>query len=156
LGLVVASPTFQKALGTILDSLQICPPRPIQLAIAPILASLRPGVIETALALQARRELFKAHLPAKWVIGSIGGYFAFARHPFPGHGSAEVCQRLAEELGVVLLPATFFCDPKLEEKSDDRWIRFSVANCDDARVREVCARLTQCEAVFGWKTELES
>ncbi|KAJ7839011.1 pyridoxal phosphate-dependent transferase [Mycena olivaceomarginata] len=151
LGLVVASPTFQKALGTILDSLQICPPRPIQLAIAPILASLRPGVIETALALETRRELFRTHIPPGWVVGSIGGYFAFVRHPFPGHGSAEVCQRLAEELGILLLPAAFFCGEL--DKADDRWIRFSVANCDDDRVREVCARLTKCGEVLGWESD---
>lgn len=151
LGLVVASPTFQKALGTILDSLQICPPRPIQLAIAPILASLRPGIIETALALETRRELFRTHIPPGWVVGSIGGYFAFVRHPFPGHGSAEVCQRLAEELGILLLPAAFFCGEL--DKADDRWIRFSVANCDDDRVREVCARLTKCGEVLGWESD---
>ncbi|KAF7367118.1 Aspartate aminotransferase [Mycena sanguinolenta] len=151
LGLVVASPTFHTSLGKVLDTLQICPPRPIQLAIAPILASLRPGVIQTALALEARREIFRAHLPPGWSIGSIGGYFAFVRHPFPGHGSAEVCQRLAEELGIVVLPAAFFA-AELDE-SEDRWIRFSVANCDDDRVRAVCARLTKCEAVFGWEKE---
>ncbi|KAJ7611438.1 pyridoxal phosphate-dependent transferase [Mycena polygramma] len=150
LGLVVAAPPFQKALGTILDSLQICPPRPIQLAIAPILASLRPGIVKTARALEARRELFKAHLPASWIIGSIGGYFAFVRHPFAGHGSVEVCRRLAEELGVLLLPAAFFCGAL--DEAEDRWIRFSVANCDDARVREVCERLTLCEEVYGWKS----
>ncbi|KAJ6471357.1 pyridoxal phosphate-dependent transferase [Mycena sanguinolenta] len=151
LGLVVASPNFHTALGKVLDTLQICPPRPIQLAIAPILASLRPGVVQTALALEARREIFRAHLPPGWVIGSIGGYFAFVRHPFPGHGSAEVAQQLAEELGVVVLPAAFFA-AELDE-ADDRWIRFSVANCDDDRVRAVCARLTKCEAVFGWEKE---
>ncbi|KAF8199285.1 pyridoxal phosphate-dependent transferase [Mycena galopus ATCC 62051] len=151
LGLVVASPTFQKALGTILDSLQICAPRPIQLAIAPILVSLRPGVIATALALETRRELFRTHLPTGWTVGSIGGYFAFVRHPFPGHGSTEVCQRLAEELGIVLLPAAFF--GAALDKSDDRWIRFSVANCDDDRIREVCARLTKCGAAFGWESD---
>ncbi|KAJ7035949.1 pyridoxal phosphate-dependent transferase [Mycena alexandri] len=123
------------------------------LAIAPILASLRPGIVETALGLQARRELFKNALPPGWVVGAIGGYFAWTRHPFPGRGSAEVCQRLAEELGVVLLPAAFFCDESNLDKSDDRWIRFSVANCDDDRVRAVCARLTQCGALFGWESD---
>ncbi|KAJ6545387.1 pyridoxal phosphate-dependent transferase [Mycena capillaripes] len=164
LGLVVASPTFQKALITILDSIQICPPRPIQLALAApgLLASLRPGVIETARALQIRRELFRAHLPEGWVVSSMGGYFAFVRHPFRGRGSEEVCRRLAEELGVLLLPAAFFCPAKAEDEvaelekekekgdDDDRWIRFSVANCDDERVREVCERLRLCEDVFGW------
>ncbi|KAJ7657050.1 pyridoxal phosphate-dependent transferase [Mycena rosella] len=152
LGLVVASPTFQTALGTILDSLQICPPRPIQLALAPILASLRPGIAETALALQARRALFTQYLPGGWRVGSIGGYFAFVRHPFPGRGSAEVCQRLAEEMGVILLPAAFFCEATVD-RAEDRWIRFSVANCDDERICEVCARLERCGEVLGWQGE---
>ncbi|KAJ7175212.1 pyridoxal phosphate-dependent transferase [Mycena crocata] len=153
LGLVVASPSFQNALNTILDSLQICAPRPIQLALAPLLASLRPGVREIAKDLEARRALFAGNLPAGWRIGSIGGYFAFVRHPFVGLGSQEICRRLSEELGVVLLPAAFFCDSATLETAEDRWIRFSVANCDDDRVREVCARLEKCEAVFGWKME---
>ncbi|KAJ7452218.1 pyridoxal phosphate-dependent transferase [Mycena latifolia] len=151
LGLVVASPEFHKALGTVLDSLQICPPRPIQLALAPILGSLRSGIIQIALDIQARRELFKQHLPTGWRIGSIGGYFAFVRHPFPGRGSLEVCQQLAGELGVVLLPAAFFY-PEVDQETD-RWIRFSVANCDDEKVRQVCARLEHCEAIFGWQKD---
>ncbi|KAJ7440272.1 pyridoxal phosphate-dependent transferase [Mycena latifolia] len=140
-----------KALGTILDSLQIYPPRPIQLALTPILGFLRAGIIQTALDVQARRELFKQHLPAGGRIGSIGGYFAFVRHPFPGRGSLEVCQQLAEELGVMLLPAAFFY-PEVDQETN-RWIRFSVANCDDEKVRQVCARLERCEAVFGWQKE---
>ncbi|KAJ6603259.1 pyridoxal phosphate-dependent transferase [Mycena vulgaris] len=153
LGLVAAAPTFQKALGTILDSVQICPPRPIQLALAPLLASLRPGVVDTARALEARRALFARHLPAGWAVGSIGGYFAFVRHPFAGRGSAEVCERLAAELGVILLPAAFFTEPE-GDKADDRWIRFSVANCEDESILEVCKRLEGCGAVFGWEIEM--
>ncbi|KAJ7119710.1 pyridoxal phosphate-dependent transferase [Mycena epipterygia] len=153
LGLVVGSPQFQKGLGTILDSLQICPPRPIQLALAPILGSLRPGIVQTALALEARRALFRAHLPAGWSIGSIGGYFAFVRHPFAGRGSAAVCKRLAEELGVVLLPAAFFCNTAKMSAAEDQWIRFSVANCDDERILEVCKRLEHCGEIFGWEKE---
>ncbi|KAJ7437214.1 pyridoxal phosphate-dependent transferase [Mycena galericulata] len=167
LGLVVASPAFQTPLGTILDSLQICPPRPIQLALAPLLASLRPGVLATAHTLAARRALFQAALPKAWAVGSIGAYFAFVRHPFPGRGSTEVCRRLAEEMGVVLLPAAFFGssfgDPaattpplagaRAGDKDEDRWIRFSVASCDEMQIRAVCARLERCEALFGWERE---
>ncbi|KAJ7291808.1 pyridoxal phosphate-dependent transferase [Mycena rebaudengoi] len=151
LGLVVASPAFQKGLGKVLDTIQICPPRPIQLAIAPLLASLRPGILETSLDLQKRREFFKAQLPAGWKLGALGGYFAFVRHPFEGVGSAELCQRLAEDMGIILLPAAFFSDPSTT--SDDRWIRFSVANCDEGKIRDVCQRLERCEAAFGWRRE---
>ncbi|KAJ7466299.1 pyridoxal phosphate-dependent transferase [Mycena latifolia] len=131
LGLVVASTELHRALSIVLDSLQICPPRPIQLALAPILGSLRAGIIQTALDVQARRELFQQHLPAGWRIGSLGGCFAFVRHPFPGRGSLEVCQQLAGELGVVLLPAAFFYPE--EDQETDRWIRFSIASCDDEK-----------------------
>jgi aspartate/methionine/tyrosine aminotransferase len=153
LGLVVASPTFQTALGTVLDTLQICPPRPIQLALAPLLASLRPGIRDTASALQARRALFTRLLPQGWVVASIGAYYAFVRHPFLQRGSAEVCERLAAEMGVVLLPAAFFQNSS-DPRADDRYIRFSVANCNDERIREVCARLERCAAIFGWQTEM--
>ncbi|KAJ7784952.1 pyridoxal phosphate-dependent transferase [Mycena maculata] len=149
LGLVVAAPAFQTALGMVLDSLQICPPRPIQLALAPLLASLRPGLRDTALGLQARRALFQSCLPQGWEVGSIGAYFAFVRHPFAGRGSKEVCERLAGEMGVVLLPAAFFCDA--DALREDRWIRFSVANCGEQGIRSVCKRLGECAAVFGWE-----
>ncbi|KAJ7136280.1 pyridoxal phosphate-dependent transferase [Mycena filopes] len=148
LGLVAASPPFQKALGTVLDSLQICAPRPIQLALAPILGSLRPGILATARALQARRAAFVEALPRGWSVGSIGAYFAFVRHPFEGRGSEEVCARLAEQVGVVLLPAAFFCDGVGEGDGEDRWIRFSVANRDEDGIREVCRRLAGCGALF--------
>ncbi|KAK7007567.1 aspartate aminotransferase [Favolaschia claudopus] len=155
LGLVAASPLFlQSALLTVLDSLQICAPRPIQLALAPILPSLRLGIIDTAKDLASRRELFERHLPPGWRVGSIGGYFAFVGHPFRGKGAKEVCRRLAEEMGVVLLPADFFTPVKDGEGEDEeRWIRFSVANCDERRILEVCQRLGKCAALFGWESD---
>ncbi|KAJ7187511.1 pyridoxal phosphate-dependent transferase [Mycena pura] len=151
LGLVVAGPAFQKPLRTVLDTLQICPPRPIQRALAPILGALRPGVADTARTLAARHAVFAAHLPAGWAIRSSGAYYAFVRHPFAGRASADVCRRIAAELGVVLLPGAFFCDAAGLTAADDRWVRFSVANCDDARIRAACERLALCEDVFGWE-----
>ena len=65
----------------------------------------------------------------------------------------EVCRRLAQEVGVVTLPAGFF-GPKAEEnasvREEDRWIRFSVANVDDRKVELVCERLEESETQFGW------
>ncbi|CAK5282496.1 unnamed protein product [Mycena citricolor] len=139
LGLVAASPAFHMTgLHTILDSLQICAPVPPQLALGPILADLRPGVLAMAESLARRRQVFVDNLPEGWTVGSIGGYFAFVRHPFEGMGSVEVCRRLATEIGVVLLPGAFFQDLDAEE---DRWIRFSVANCGEEGIIAVCERL---------------
>lgn len=72
-------------------------------------------------------------------------------------------------MGVITLPAEFFCPAKVknteewnvESKSmeniipsdDDMWIRFSVANVDDEKVKRVCERLAECEERFGWEVD---
>ncbi|KAJ7059476.1 pyridoxal phosphate-dependent transferase [Mycena amicta] len=155
LGLIVASPVFQQSLGKVLDTMQICAPRPIQLALAPLLAAgaLRPTIQHTAEVINARHQLFRAHLPLEWKVGSSGGYFAFVRHPFVGSGSVEVCERLAREMGVLLLPGAFFRDVDVgasDDVEEDRWIRFSVANCQEDGILGVCKRLAVCAEEFGW------
>lgn len=75
-------------------------------------------------------------------------------------GATEVAKRLAEEMGVLSLPAGFF-GPRAgmtsgkggKEHIEDRWIRFSVANVDDDKVKHVCERLKESETVFGWRLE---
>ncbi|KAG5638509.1 hypothetical protein H0H81_012314, partial [Sphagnurus paluster] len=156
LGAIAGSPVLLDKIRTVLDCLQICAPRPFQIALTPLLPTLRPYIRETAIAIQARHELFRHLLPARWKIGSQGGYFAFVKHPFRGITSLEVSKRLAMELGVVTLPSAFFC----EEESGDlatwdkaRWIRFSVANVDDEKVKKICLRLAEAESVFQWELD---
>jgi hypothetical protein len=71
------------------------------------------------------------------------------------------------EAGVVTLPAEFFCQERMIARGDagslvatetdadpddnDTWIRFSVANVDDAQIQKVCERLAESEESFGWK-----
>jgi len=125
----------------------------------PTLSALRPDIQSTALAVQARQRLFKSTLEKeapKWKILSQGAYFAFVQHPFPGHGSEEVCRSLMEEVGVRLLPGAFFFDKvDMKENDLDRYIRFSVANVSDDKVVEVCKRLKEAERIFqeefGWE-----
>ncbi|KAG6833254.1 hypothetical protein H0H93_013300, partial [Arthromyces matolae] len=157
LGAISASPELLKEVKTVLDCLQICTPRPIQLALAPLLSAMRPFIRESADAIHARHRLFREMLPPRWKIATQGGYYAFVEHPFKGISSLEVCKRLAMELGVVSLPSTFFC-----EAGDDggdsgwkklKWIRFSVANVDNEKVKRVCERLAESEEVFGWEIE---
>ncbi|KIJ59636.1 hypothetical protein HYDPIDRAFT_118257 [Hydnomerulius pinastri MD-312] len=159
LGLVAASPDLLQHVTTTLDCLQICAPRPPQLALAnsSLLSELRGSIQESAKALRLRHEIFKRSLPAGWTIGSQGGYFAFVKHPFRNVSSLDFCQRLAEELGILVLPIQFFCHELdesqrralgLAEEGWDRWIRFSVANVDDEKVMRVCERLRECGALF--------
>lgn len=164
LGLIAASPDFLKHITTTLDCLQICAPRPPQVALASpgLLPTLRQSIQANAQALKLRHEIFRTHLPPGWTIGSQGGYFAFVKHPFVGTPAITLCQRLAEELGVLTLPVQFFCDgnvgsaPELfgQSKMDwERWIRFSVANVSDDMVKQVCGRLHECGEHLGLKAE---
>jgi aspartate/methionine/tyrosine aminotransferase len=153
LGAIIASPPLLTQIKTVLDCLQICPPRPLQLALAPLLLSIKPFIQDTARAISHRHALFKEVLPKTWKVGSQGGYYAFVKHPFVGVSSLDVSRRLAEDLGVVTLPSAFFDEEG--EKGEDlwerrRWIRFSVANVDDEKVKQVCERLKLAEDRFGW------
>ncbi|TFY62408.1 hypothetical protein EVG20_g6719 [Dentipellis fragilis] len=156
LGAIVASPALQQYIHTVLDCMQICPPRPVQLALAPLMPSFRPFIHASAEALKGRHDLFRANLPPPWKIGAQGGFFAFVRHPFKGMGATEVCQRLAEEWGIVLLPAEFFGSSAAgvaSEPDDDRWIRFAVANVDDDKIRMVCERLKDHLREAAWELD---
>ncbi|KAI1783324.1 PLP-dependent transferase [Ganoderma leucocontextum] len=156
LGLICVSPDVIPSLNKVLDNMQICAPRPPQVALARLVPSLRPFVRDTAEAVAHRHTLFRERLPPRWKIGSQGGYYAFVRHPFAGMRANEVCKRLAQELGVVTLPAGFF-GPGGEENAtvtdEDRWVRFSVANVDDRKVELVCQRLAESELKFGWSLD---
>lgn len=150
MGLICASPALIPHINAALDSIQICAPRPPQVALAPLLPSLRPFVRAAADAVAHRHTLFAQCLPPRWHIGSHGGYYAFVRHPFVRVHANEVCRRLAAELGVVSLPSGFF-GPTQEPQSPERWIRFSVANVSDEKIKLVCERLKESEEVFGWE-----
>ena len=172
LGAIAASPDLLNGIRSILDTLQICAPRPIQLALAPLLPGLRTFVQDMAIKLHSRHALFKSHLPSGWTVGAQGGYFAFVRHPYLRVKAQDVSRRLAEEMGVVTLPAGFFSVDKPEVAEEDlnpvwdaleqveevdeseRWIRFSVANIDDQKVVSVCGRLGTCATTFGWENEV--
>lgn len=158
LGAIVAPPEVLEQVKTVLDCIQICAPRHIQLALHPLLPELRPFIRETAQSIVHRHELFKSHLPESWKIVSQGAYYAFVQHPFKGVSATEVSRRMAIEEGIVTLPAGFFMPIQPSTKDElldhqDRWIRFSVANVDDDKVRKVCARLKELETTFGWELQ---
>ncbi|KAF9461939.1 PLP-dependent transferase [Collybia nuda] len=158
LGAIIASPLVLKKVNTVLDCIQICPPRPLQLALSSLLPTIRPFIHETAIAIRNRHALFRDSLPPRWKVGAQGGYFAFVRHPFIGISSLEVSKRLAMEIGVITLPSTFFCEEEGQAEAEivwdqGRWIRFSVANVDDEKVKKVCERLGESETAFGWVLE---
>ncbi|KAJ3723431.1 pyridoxal phosphate-dependent transferase [Lentinula raphanica] len=144
-----------------------------------VLAALKSDILSTSLAIHARQRLFKDTLEKEapnWKVVSQGAYYAFVQHPFPSQSSEDVCQKLVEEVGVRVLPGSFFFDKDLDitgtgtssfssMKSQpelnsglsdslsklnelDRYIRFSVANVSDEKVVKVCRMLGEAEGVF--------
>lgn len=146
LGAIAACSSHAPSLVKILDTLQICPAVPGQLALASTMASLRPSIQTIAASIAERQKLFKRSVPEGWKVGAQGGFFAFVKHPFKDVTSSEVCMRMAQEGGLVTLPDEFFT----MDGEGDRWIRFSIANVGEADILEACRRMGGCEQQFGW------
>jgi len=153
LGTVIASPEMIGHINTVLDCMLICAPRAIQLALAETIVDLRPFIMNNASALTSRHAAFRAHLPKEWKIGSQGGYFAFVRHPFKNIPAIQVSERLAVETGVMTLPAEFFLSEEDSKGESGRWVRFSVVNVDEEKVKTVCQRLSQIQETYGWEMD---
>ncbi|KAL5634777.1 hypothetical protein ACGC1H_002716 [Rhizoctonia solani] len=103
LGALVADSSVINEVEKILDCMQICPARPLQLALAPLLPSLRQDLAEQSAKLSKRQEVFRDTLNGSgWEVGASGAYFAIVKHPFKGVSGVEICKRLASECGVVV------------------------------------------------------
>ncbi|KAF8306923.1 PLP-dependent transferase [Clavulina sp. PMI_390] len=144
LGAIVASPVVLEQVRKVLDCIQICPPKAIQLALcAPasasppgtsensVIASLRPTLLTTARNLQQRQRIFrKALIDSPYRVEGGNGYYAFVQIPStmiaqlvsdPGRTpSADTgvvfCREFARKHGVVCLPASFFAIQTLSKE----------------------------------------
>lgn len=124
LGTIIAGRPVVAALAKIMDNLQICAPRPPQVAVAralPVLGAWKEG---NRGRIAGRADALRAVLRALpgWHVESIGAYFAFIRHPFAELGSTRAAERLATDLGILTLPGAFF------GKGLDRFLRLAFAN----------------------------
>ncbi|CUA68461.1 hypothetical protein RSOLAG22IIIB_03498 [Rhizoctonia solani] len=150
LGALVADKSVINEVEKILDCMQICPARPLQLALAPLLPSLRDDLAEQSAKLSKRQEIFHDTLKGSgWEIGASGAYFAIIKHPFKGVSGVEVCKRLASECGVVLLPLANFA-PSNDLAWDD-WMRVSVANVGEEVLREAAVRIRGSGKALGYE-----
>ncbi|KDN48768.1 hypothetical protein RSAG8_02755, partial [Rhizoctonia solani AG-8 WAC10335] len=150
LGALVADGSVINEVEKILDCMQICPARPLQLALAPLLPSLRQDLAEQSAKLSKRQEIFHDTLKGSgWQVGASGAYFAIVKHPFNGVSGVEVCKRLASECGVVLLPLANFAP--LGDLAWDNWMRVSVANVGEEALREAATRIRQSGKALGYE-----
>ena len=120
----------------VLDCLHICPQRPAQRALAWAVDGLRGWRLDNRAEMAGRAALVRerfAALPG-WRIDSLGAYFAYVRHPFPGASAWAVAERLAREHGVLLLPAPAFA-------GSEEHLRVSFANVDAGGIAALADRL---------------
>ncbi len=137
-GAVTAGEAVITEIAKVMDNLQICAPRAPQTAIArglPALAEWREGNrVEIARRAEALSETMAA--VADWRLDAVGAYFGFVRHPFAGHSSQAVAEKLAKERGVVTIPGEYF------GAGLARYLRFAFANADADTLRGLRERLT--------------
>ncbi|SSC71703.1 unnamed protein product [Ciceribacter sp. T2.26MG-112.2] len=137
LGAVTAGPDAVAEIAKVMDNLQICAPRAPQAAVARAIPALKDWRNDNRAEIANRAETLRAvmaKLP-DWKMDSIGAYFAFIRHPFPGTPSAEVAEKLAKEAGVVCIPGAYFGE------GQENYLRFAFANADSKTIATLANRL---------------
>jgi aspartate/methionine/tyrosine aminotransferase len=109
-GTVTADAGLIGQLAKILDCIQICAPRTAQGALPWAIDGLRDWREANRAEINRRIDTFRHALGPvpEWTIASVGAYFAYLRHPFPGRTAQEVAERLAVERGVLCLPGSYF------------------------------------------------
>jgi aspartate/methionine/tyrosine aminotransferase len=124
-------------IAKILDCLQICAPRTAQLVLPWAIAALAEWREANRAEILARADAFHAAIGAveRWRICSIGAYFAYLEHPYPGRTGAEVAEFLARQRGVLALPGSYF------GAGQEQFLRVAFANVGAAEIAALPARL---------------
>ncbi len=125
LGAITAGRAVLAEIGKILDCMQICPARAGQIALAPAIPALADWRERNRREIVARAAAFqKAIAPTSWRVDSVGAYFAYVAHPFPGQAASVVARALAEGRGVLGLPGSYF------GARQETHLRIAFANAD--------------------------
>ncbi len=129
---MIASRGVLGELGKVLDTLQICPARTGQIALAEEMEGLSGWIAANRQMINARARAFRAAVAAvpNFRIERIGAYFAYVRHGFAGpRGSEEVAKALAMRHGVWLIAG------QLVRPGQEQHLRFAFANADAETLR---------------------
>lgn len=124
LGAMICPPNIALDVIKVQDCVQICPPRAAQIAVTWGLQHLAGWRSDMRSFFRDRIDAFQSAMRSapEWKIDSIGGYFAYLRHPFDGMPAVEVAKKLARQNGLLLLPGSFF------GPGQERHLRISIGN----------------------------
>ena len=120
-----------------MDCVAICAPRLGQEAALYGLGNLLPWARRNTEGLKARADMLGSGLNRsnRWRLVSIGAYFAYVEHPFPGERATDVCKRLADGENLLTIPGDMF------GAGQDRFVRLAFANVADDKIPAVLERL---------------
>jgi aspartate/methionine/tyrosine aminotransferase len=121
----------------VLDTMQICPPRAPQAALAWAIEAMRDWRAGNRDIMAARADALRtaATRLQGWQLDALGGYFAYLRLPESAPGAMAEAERLATERGLITLPGPFF------GPGQERHLRLAFANVDTDVIAGVPDRL---------------
>lgn len=137
LGAAVAGAELVQQFMKVLDCMHICPQRAGQAALRWAIDALpdwRDANRRTINARAATMQRAIQRLP-EWRLESLGAYFAYIRHPFPGTPAAEVAEALAVERGALCLPGSAF------GPGQEQHLRIAFANTGTDAIPQVADRM---------------
>lgn len=137
LGALIGSEELVHEVTKVMDNLQICAPRPPQIAVSQSLTQLESWRLKNRKEIAARAKTLQqvmTDLP-DWKISAIGAYFSYIRHPFEGAPSVDVAKGLAQSRGILCVPGEFF------GQNQEQYLRIAFANADQNTLRELPKRL---------------
>lgn len=141
LGAMLVGKALASQVNKVIDTLQICPPRPPQGPLAWAIGALADWRAANTREIFARAEAFREavqHAPG-FRLEAIGAYFAYLRHPFPEMPAPAVARRLVEEFGILCLSGTYF------GAGQEQHLRIAFANAGVPALRDVGPRLRAFE-----------
>ncbi|MGK9170014.1 aminotransferase [Inquilinus limosus] len=137
-GALTAGPALMAQVEKAMDCVAICAPRIGQEAALFGLEQLDGWVRSNTASMRERATVFRAALSGLegWRLVSLGAFFAYLEHPFPGREAVAVARGLALEQNVLTLPGSMF------GPGQDRFLRVAFANVGSDAAPIVADRLT--------------
>jgi aspartate/methionine/tyrosine aminotransferase len=137
LGAITAPARIMDGLAKVLDTIQICPPRVGQIALAGAIPRTLAWREQNRRAIAERAAAFREAMRPlnSWQAASVGAYFAYVKPPESEGGAAALARRMAVENGVLALPGSYF------GPGQESWLRIAFANADLASLSQLSERL---------------
>jgi aspartate/methionine/tyrosine aminotransferase len=137
-GALVGSADLNREVAKLLDCVAICAPRIGQEAAWAGLTTARDWRRDRALDVAHRRRWFSEAMesrPGGFELESVGGFFAWVRHPFVGRRTEDLVRDLVARCDALVMPGTAFMP------EDHRMLRVSVGNADRDTLLDFADRL---------------